>query len=115
MKPARRCSTVGCGRNAIAGGRCAEHPRQAWNAGTVTRIRGRELQTRRNRLFAAAPLCVVCELAGRVTLATVRDHIRPLAEGGSEDEHNIQPMCQACSDLKTQTEAARGRRRLDAG
>jgi len=114
MKPARRCSVVGCGQDAIAGGRCALHPIDAWNAGTVRRMRGRRLQTERARLFAAAPLCVLGELAGRVTLATVRDHVVPLAEGGTEADANIQPLCDDCSERKTADEAQRGRGRVRA-
>jgi 5-methylcytosine-specific restriction protein A len=49
--------------------------------------------------------------AGKRTLATIRDHIVPLAEGGQDTETNAQPLCQACSDTKTYAEAQRGRRR----
>jgi 5-methylcytosine-specific restriction endonuclease McrA len=48
-----------------------------------------------------------------VRLATIRDHIVPLAEGGQDIESNVQPLCQTCSDIKTQAEAARGRHRAD--
>src|SRR6185295_12950395 len=107
MKPARRCSYVGCGAPATTGGRCRLHVTEAWNAGTVRRLRGRALQRERVRMFASAPLCVLCEAAGRVTLATIRDHVVPLAEGGTEDLNNIQPLCGDCSDIKTRTEARR--------
>jgi 5-methylcytosine-specific restriction protein A len=43
-----------------------------------------------------------------VQVATIRDHIVPLAEGGLDAESNIQALCQACSDAKTETEARRG-------
>jgi len=33
----------------------------------------------RDRLFKSNPLCVECEHPGRVTLATQRDHIKPMA------------------------------------
>lgn len=90
---------------------CTEHQVEAWRTRdrpTVTRIRGRELQRRRARLFAASPWCVVCLQAGRRTRATIRDHIVPLAEGGTEDESNEQALCLDCSDLKTVTESQRG-------
>jgi 5-methylcytosine-specific restriction protein A len=49
---------------------------------------------------------------GRRTLATIRDHIVPLAEGGAEGtEENEQPLCRAHSDAKTAEEAKRGARR----
>ena len=54
------------------------------------------------------PLCAECERNGRVSVATIRDHIVPLAEGGTDDPENIQGLCQACSDAKTEREIARG-------
>jgi len=62
----------------------------------------------RDRLFTKQPLCVLCLQQGRTTVATIRDHTVPLAEGGRDDETNEQPLCQACSDTKTQEEAKRG-------
>ena len=91
-------------------------PRDPWpSRPAITRIRGRRLQRFRQQLFARQPLCVACEQAGRVTLAIVRDHIVPLAEGGTDDPSNTQALCQACSDRKTQAEAARGTRRAHRG
>lgn len=69
------------------------------------------MQRERARLFAREPLCRQCRAAGRTTLATIRDHIVPLMEGGTDVPENIQPLCQACSDRKTQAEAQRGRGR----
>ena len=94
-------------------GSCPVHkPRtdQGWQnkAGTNSkRIRGRELQVLRETLFMQEPICRMCKVQG----ATIRDHIIPLAEGGTEDRDNIQPLCQDCSDKKTQAEARRGRSR----
>ena len=65
----------------------------------------------RQRLFLHQPLCVLCQKQGRITIATIRDHTIPLAEGGPDDETNEQPLCQDCSDVKTEAEAKRGRRR----
>lgn len=55
-------------------------------------------------------LCVPCEKLGRVTLATIVDHIVPKAEGGDDDEGNLQSICKACHTQKTALEAARGGR-----
>ena len=63
----------------------------------------------RQELFVKQPLCVLCEQQGRVTLATIRDHIIPLAEGGADNYVNSQALCQGCSDAKTRQEAQRGR------
>jgi 5-methylcytosine-specific restriction protein A len=48
---------------------------------------------------------------GRRTLATIRDHIVNVEEGGGEDAANIQPLCEACHKSKTHQESARGRGR----
>jgi 5-methylcytosine-specific restriction endonuclease McrA len=46
-----------------------------------------------------------------VTIATIRDHITPLAELGTEEESNIQPICEPCHDVKIREEAKRGMHR----
>jgi 5-methylcytosine-specific restriction protein A len=53
----------------------------------------------------------MCEAAGRVTLATQRDHIKPLAEGGADDQSNEQGLCHACHEGKSEAERLRGLRR----
>jgi 5-methylcytosine-specific restriction enzyme A len=90
--------------------------RAPWaNRTAAQRIRGRRLQTLRAQLFDASPLCVCCQQAGRVEVATVRDHIRPLSEGGTDDPANIQPLCAACHARKTDDEARRGAARVTGG
>jgi len=65
----------------------------------------------RARLFSRSPLCVHCQANGRIAVATIRDHVIPLAEGGTDDETNEQALCEPCSDEKTRAESARGVRR----
>ncbi|WP_339617216.1 HNH endonuclease [uncultured Gilvimarinus sp.] len=54
-----------------------------------------------------------CECRRVVTLhgalAGICDHIIPKAEGGTDDQDNLQTLCSMCSDLKTQQESLRGR------
>ena len=110
----RPCSHPGCGALVRDGsGRCSKHPREAWakKPEAAKRITGRKLQSMRDRLFKSNPLCVECERLGRVTLATQRDHIKPLAEGGTDDDDNVQGLCRACHDGKILAEALRGRQR----
>ena len=107
---ARYCRTPGCPRTVPGGGYCAVHQparAQGWNQ-DHTRIRGPQLQRLRMQLFADEPYCRLC----KVQLATIRDHITPLAEGGTDALENIQPLCQACSDTKTQREARYGQDRV---
>ncbi|WP_235579323.1 HNH endonuclease [Pseudorhodoferax sp. Leaf274] len=73
------------------------------------RTTGRKLQRMRAELFARCPLCVECERLGRVTEATQRDHIKPLAEGGADDDSNVQALCDDCHEAKSRTESTRGR------
>ena len=91
--------------------RCAKHPREAWaKAPTATkRITGRRLQALRAALFTRSPLCVQCEAEGRVSLATQRDHIVSLEQGGADDDDNTQALCAACHDTKSKGESAHGR------
>lgn len=111
---ARPCTHPGCGVLVRDGSsRCPKHPRAQWTKKpTATkRITGRKLQTVRADLFRRNPLCVECKRNGRVTLATQRDHIIPLAEGGPDDETNEQGLCDDCHDAKSAAEATRGRSR----
>jgi 5-methylcytosine-specific restriction enzyme A len=109
MAPPRPCSIPKCGRI-----NCQRHVATDWRprAGPpVPRIRGRELQRRRARLFAKNPWCVRCLKQGRQTRATIRDHVIPLGEGGRDDETNEQALCATCSKEKTNEESKRGARR----
>ena len=108
------CSQPGCGVLVRDGSsRCAKHPREAWSKPVTAskRVTGRKLQTMRTRLFESNPLCAECERHERVALATQRDHIKPLAEGGLDDDSNVQGLCEPCHDAKSKAEAKRGQSR----
>ncbi len=99
----------------VRSGHCDAHggPGTPWRRSSTQvatpRLRGTANQARRRRVFQREPLCRECAKAGRTTVATIRDHIIPLAEGGAEGtDENEQPLCQACSDAKTANEAKRG-------
>lgn len=59
--------------------------------------------------------CQACLADGRVTLVGHKpytayvDHITPKAEGGTDDDDNLQTLCRACHTTKTGAEAKRGR------
>ena len=73
-------------------------------------------QQARAAFLAAHPMCRLCEHLGRLTLATVIDHIRP--HRGDPllfwDQTNWQPLCKPCHDgAKQQLEKGRGLRGCD--
>ncbi|WP_370527740.1 HNH endonuclease [Comamonas sp. Tr-654] len=98
-------------------GRCPKHPKQSWakKPTAAKRITGRPLQRLRADLFAREPLCRECRRNGVVKLATQRDHIQSLEEGGTDTEDNVQPLCDDCHDIKSKAERARGVKRAWGG
>ena len=114
--PSHPCAEPGCAALLPAGtARCQAHAPKAthgWNP-KAPRIRGGTLQRMRARLFSSYPLCVLClqKQPQVISIATIRDHVVPLAEGGRDDTTNEQALCQYCSDTKTREEARRGRLR----
>lgn len=70
---------------------------------------GRPWRRKRERVMARDQyLCQPCKAAGRLTLATQCDHKVPRAEGGTDDDTNLQAICDDCHDAKSRAEAARG-------
>jgi hypothetical protein len=56
----------------------------------------------RKSVLSQEPLCRLCLSTGRTVPATVVDHITPLAEGGTHEQANLQPLCKRCHDsIKT--------------
>jgi 5-methylcytosine-specific restriction enzyme A len=107
----RPCTHPGCGVLVRDGtGRCAKHPRPTWSkkVDAPKRITGRKLQKLRAELFSRDPLCVECRRKGLVTRATQRDHIKSLADGGEDVESNVQGLCDACHDVKSERERLQG-------
>lgn len=70
------------------------------------RIRGRRGQELRLQRLGREPLCRHCKEKGITRLATVPDHITPLAFGGTDTEDNIQCLCDECHAIKTAMEGA---------
>ena len=112
--PARPCTHIGCRALSRDGtGRCPDHPREKWGkrADAPKRITGSKLQALRAALFRESPLCVVCMAAGRVTVATERDHIIPLSQTRMDVPNNngVQALCHACHEVKSKAERLAGR------
>lgn len=66
-------------------------------------------QRLRIQVLKIQPLCVECSSIGRITKATVVDHIKP--HKGDEELfyklENLQPLCKPCHDRKTAKEDGR--------
>lgn len=61
------------------------------------RLRGRAGQRQRQRrLDRTDGLCEWCNDRGFPVLATVVDHIKPLALGGSDEDSNTRNLCNDC-------------------
>jgi 5-methylcytosine-specific restriction protein A len=68
---------------------------------STERTRGRAWMEIRKRVLRANPLCVHCTKAGRLAPATEVDHIKPLAQGGTDDGDNLQGLCEPCHKAKS--------------
>jgi 5-methylcytosine-specific restriction protein A len=72
----------------------------------VDRLRGSAAVKRRANWLRSHPLCARCDQEGRVSAATVPDHIVPLWAGGADSlETNGQSLCHEHHDAKTECEA----------
>lgn len=91
----------------------ADHKLSNWDKRRTRQQRGygREHDAMRKRVLAEEPLCRECSRAGKVAASTIADHIKPKAEGGSDDRDNYQGLCRPCSTAKTAKESGRARRR----
>jgi 5-methylcytosine-specific restriction enzyme A len=73
------------------------------------RIRGRALQTIRDRILTrdnGLCQCALCRQTGDINLAADVDHEVPLWAGGAETDTNRISIARACHDEKTACEAA---------
>lgn len=109
QRPNVPCKHPGCAR-LVPHGRayCDEHAATHRGDGRTTKEKGytRRWQKDRDRFLKTHPLCVRCQAAGKLTPATVVDHIVP--HRGDQvlfwDQNNWQALCKPCHDRKTMTE-----------
>lgn len=102
----------GCGNYAIDGDYCPGHKaqiearrearknnRERDRGRASASARGYDARWKRIRaiILAREPVCVIC----RLNPATEVDHIKPLAEGGTHEVKNLQPLCKSCHSKKT--------------
>ena len=79
--------------------------RKPWDHGGRSADRrgyGRQHRQLREQLLREEPLCRICVAKGRVTPATIADHVKPISQGGAiHDINNLQPVCFDCHNDKT--------------
>ena len=66
-------------------------------------------KTRKRILSRDKGLCQVCMTEGKLRPAKQVDHKVPKAEGGTDEDGNLQAICVPCHQAKTAAEARRGR------
>ena len=105
--PKRPCRFPGCPN--LCDGRevyCKDHQQYSTDAvrgGADARGYNAKWRAARKRYLREHPLCTECGRNGRLTPATVIDHITP-HRGDAQlfwDEKNWQPFCKDCHDRKT--------------
>jgi len=111
------CRHPGCRALVAESGYCAAHAREAVGWSKDVRRGSRHergygwawTKLRKRILERDGGLCQPCLREDRITLATAVDHIVSKSEGGTDDESNLQAICNDCHDAKTALESARGR------
>jgi 5-methylcytosine-specific restriction protein A len=110
-RPAKPCLYPGCGKLVRDGtSRCDKHKAKGWqhpvmSLTTTQRGYGWPWQQQRERILKRDEyLCQPCFKAGRLTLARDVDHIVSKANGGDDEDTNLQSICLPCHKAKTAAE-----------
>lgn len=108
VRAPRPCAHPGCGR-LVQGTRCDEHSKELatgrYEARETANQRGYNYrwQKARKKYLADNPICLDCSAKGRISAATVVDHVIPHRGNCALfwDTDNWQPLCVACHTRKT--------------
>jgi 5-methylcytosine-specific restriction protein A len=106
------CLERGC-PNIVKQGRCAQHSTRGPNHGPDTKTDeerkfygSQHWRVTSQQHLRMEPLCRECQKRGRVSMATMTDHIVPIRFGGSRfDEKNLQSLCDPCHAKKRKIES----------
>ncbi len=71
------------------------------------RLRGRKLQARRLKMWTKSPCCAKCKRLTNYPDGFELDHKVALFKGGEDKEENLQVLCHACHDTKTNEDLGR--------
>jgi 5-methylcytosine-specific restriction enzyme A len=58
-------------------------------------------KTRKRIMQRDCGLCQECKRNGRVAVGGQCDHIKPKAKGGTDDDSNLEMLCESCHTAKT--------------
>lgn len=114
-KPKRPCSYPGCPK-LVDGQYCEEHKKLSdsqYNKYGRNKIAqgfydSAEWKLTRKRKLTANPVCEECYSLGKITKATMVDHITPISQGGSPlGLDNLQSLCYQCHSTKSAKEGSR--------
>jgi len=112
------CAVPGCPELIYEGSRCVNHrlPRPLDNRPNATlRGYGAAWQKKRSAWLLKHPWCA--DLygfhAGEPVKAKIVDHIKPLRQGGPDNETNYQSLCVRCNNYKTAHDGSRRKGRGD--
>lgn len=121
-KAKRPCRYRGCPQlTESESGYCETHERQIqykwYRSLDKNYIRPPEYKKRYNKewsriraaFLAANPLCEMCKRQGRYTLANEVHHIKPLANGGTNEFENLMALCKSCHSKITFAENSKKR------
>ena len=101
-KPKRPCRHPGCPKLSD-GVYCEDHRTLYARESAAERGYDSKWRSARGRFLREHPLCADCLRAGKLTAATIVDHIIP--HRGDQllfwDKENWQPLCKDCHDQKT--------------
>lgn len=103
------CLVSGCPRAAVRNGRCAVHAkdrdrtrqRAHWRSGGSTPAQ------RRAEFARADGLCQSCGEPTPLNVG-IREHLRAVADGGTDSQDNTAWFCRPCADRKTAAARANG-------
>lgn len=110
-KPKRPCRYSGCPNlTADSSGYCnahkslqVNHYNKYFRPYKNSERYGYQWRKLRSCFLAANPLCELCKQEGKFVEATEVHHIKPLADGGTNNFENLMPLCKSCHSKITLT------------
>ena len=104
-KPLKPCRYPGCPK-LTSGLYCEDHQgimdrnyNQYTRSANHNKKYGRAWKRIRDRYAKAHPLCEMCLKEGRLTPMTEVHHIKPVQDGGGNEDSNLMSVCHSCHQI----------------